>query len=122
MTEDQERFSTLRADDSELYVGFVDVLGFSSRIEEDFEGAVATYQRFLDAARGISDVHEGVRTQVYSDSILLTSPDLILLATAVQNLCWFVNQIAGCLIRGGIGFGRHAVQVDGPNTLGPVTK
>ncbi len=105
-----------RAETIETYVGFADILGFSHRIETDFHTAVDTYRVFLDRIRTIHDVHADVPVQIYSDSILLTSANLIHLAQAVQNLC-FVALTADCLVRGGIGFGKHAVQIDGANTL-----
>lgn len=117
MVEDQDPTPTWQADESDLYVGFVDVLGFSSRIEGDFDGAVATYRELLSRIRMMAPYqHKDVTIQVYSDSILLTSANLFPLTLTVQNLC-FLTLSADCLVRGGIGFGRHAVQVTGQDTL-----
>ena len=57
------------------YVGFCDVLGFSSAVLSDFDAAVAVYQQFRSDIRNWYFASRA-KVSVYSDSILIVGDDL----------------------------------------------
>jgi hypothetical protein len=86
------------------YVAFCDILGFSNRIEQDFEGTPRLYDSF--ASFWVKLDITGVETCVYSDAVLITSGSLPSIISAV-NALWFCAQTQSFIIRGGIAKGRY---------------
>ena len=87
------------------YVGFCDILGFSSAVLNDFDGAIAVYREFR---RNITSwpFAERAQVSVYSDSILVVSDDLPPVLHAIVALNW-AALLNDWLIRGGIAYGKH---------------
>jgi hypothetical protein len=95
------------------YVGFCDILGFSNRIQTDFDGTLDIYKRFGEtfssfSAKGIA----GVEVTIYSDAVLITGASLGPVAAAIQNL-WFIALANDLMIRGAITKGRYWEQRQG---------
>lgn len=87
------------------YVGFCDVLGFSSAVLNNFDSTVALYRQFQQ------DVREWpfptrAEVSVYSDSILVVSEDLPAVLHTVVSLNW-ATLLHGWLIRGGVAHGQY---------------
>lgn len=99
----------MEADNSEdqtnKYVAFCDVLGFSASIERDFESTLQLYREFSDFVDPVLE-RDGVQISVYSDSILITGENLSTVAQTVQIMSFIALQ-HNMLIRGGISYGRH---------------
>lgn len=91
----------------EAYVGFIDLLGFSHRVEHEFEATLELYDELTGELRrtGLSGF-SGVRMNVVSDSILFSGPSLPNIVRAV-NLCWPTITRYEFLARGGIASGLH---------------
>lgn len=102
------------ASTEECYVAFVDVLGFGTQVLNDFDGAFQAYREILNNWRWHYKFSPDVPARIYSDAILLTSSNLgqIIGAVVMLNM---VTLMGDCLIRGGIGKGRHIEAVDGDN-------
>jgi hypothetical protein len=97
-----------------LYIGFLDLLGFSSSVRTDFDSAIETYKYILAEAMGTAGILTDVSIRTYSDAFLLTSQDLL---PVVQASC-FLQMSAlrnGHHIRGGVGFGKHIEITDASN-------
>ena len=87
------------------YVGFCDVLGFSSAILTDFDATIALYRAFRDDVQSLPFL-ERAQVTVYSDSILVVSDEL----PAVLHTIVSLNRAAlmqGWLIRGGVAYGKY---------------
>lgn len=94
-------------------VGFLDILGFSSMVEEDSNGAEPKYLPvFLDVFEELaaSIGNGGPDVKMFSDSIIIAAPfdpenvvGVLKVAAAMQRL--FVRR--NVLIRGGVAFGKH---------------
>jgi hypothetical protein len=98
---------------SDRYVGFCDILGFSNRIQTDFDGTLDIYKRFGEtfssfSANGIT----GVEVTIYSDAVLINGASLGPVAAAIQNL-WFIALGNDLMIRGAITRGRYWEQRQG---------
>jgi hypothetical protein len=96
-----------RREVDEMYVGYVDLLGFASMVRQDFKEAMDVYQYVLSEVQIDQTMFKKrVKIRVYSDAILLTSKDLagIIHATNLLQMAALRN---GHLVRGGIGFGKH---------------
>ena len=100
---------------SSSYVAFIDVLGFSHRIEDDFTGALDAYSELLDNLEFLNSLPQ-ISLRIYSDAILVSSHELLPLVKAVHALN-MLTLSANCLVRGGIGYGLHAEQESGANTF-----
>jgi hypothetical protein len=87
------------------YVAYCDVLGFSTAVLNDFDGAVAVYQNFRKYVRQWP-FPSPARVSVYSDSILVVAEELPAVLHTVGGLHW-AALLNDWLIRGGIGYGRH---------------
>ena len=88
------------------YVAFVNVLGFSSFAEADFDGLVSTYDHMMKSTVIVEELFPDVSWHIVSDTFILASPELKRLVHAVQGLLTqtLFNDL---IVRGGIGFGRH---------------
>jgi len=100
---------------SSAYVAFIDVLGFSHRIENDFAGALDAYRQLLHNV-DILNPPSTVSLRIYSDALLVSSSELLPLVKAIHTLN-FLTLVGDCLVRGGIGYGLHAEQESGTNTF-----
>ena len=104
---------------NKLYVAFVDILGFAREVRDNFDNILDVYQQVLESLQ-IFDVlpsigvHHGVSIRVYSDSFILTSEKLYPLTQIVREL-HMLTLSHDCLIRGGIGFGKHIEASHGDN-------
>ena len=96
------------------YVGFCDILGFSSRILADFKGTLEIYKGFANTFSGVPI--EEVQVTIYSDAILVTGKSLGRVSCAIQNL-WFVALAHDLMIRGAITKGRYWQQRHGDHML-----
>ncbi len=86
------------------YVAFCDILGFSNKILDDFEGTLAVYKEF---GNSLADFPiQEVQATMYSDAILITAESLGRVLSAVQAL-WFVALSHDLMIRGAITKGRY---------------
>jgi hypothetical protein len=86
------------------YVAFCDILGFSNRILNDFEGTLDAYQRFANLASELPVLE--VQLSIYSDAILITAESLHTVLSAAQTL-WFFALANDLMIRGAIVRGRY---------------
>ena len=96
----------------ECYVAFLDILGFSDAVRTRFEEILQIYEHLLDKLRILRAVEIGVRIDVVSDAVVLTSGSL----DALLSMCKYAQAITlleNCLVRGGVGFGKHVDVQDG---------
>lgn len=87
------------------YVGFCDVLGFSSAILNDFDATIALYREFQGNVRRWP-FPKTAQVSVYSDSILVVSDDLPAVIHTIVSLNWAALRL-GWLIRGGVAYGKY---------------
>ena len=87
------------------YVAFCDVLGFANAVQERFDETIELYNDFT-RMMGNWEHAENVQVVIYSDSILITSDELMPLLSAVQMLS-FATLAHDLLIRGGVAYGRY---------------
>lgn len=91
----------------DLYVAFLDLLGFAGKVENNFEEALATYDAVFSRIREMSPRQFPTLTiDVASDSVLLTSATLVEIVRGChhfQHLALFHDT----LVRGGITHGLH---------------
>jgi len=87
------------------YVGFCDVLGFSSAVLRDFDSTIALYRQFQSDVRDWPFPRRA-RVSVYSDSILIVSDDLPAVLNTIVVLNWAALR-HDWLIRGGVAYGRY---------------
>src|SRR5438445_3071970 len=107
----------VRVDDAqEAYVAFVDVLGFSRQVESNFELVVQVYDEMLRSTELVERLRPDVSFHVFSDTFILSSPNLGRLVGAVQGLL-MQTLFHDCLVRGGIGFGRHIEKAEAGRLL-----
>lgn len=99
----------------DLYVAFIDVLGFSARVLADFPGTVAAYRNLISMWRWQYAFQKTSRVTIYSDALILTTPQLGEIVGAV-NMFLMLSLMNDCLVRGGIAFGRHIEAHEGENT------
>jgi hypothetical protein len=89
------------------YVAFLDLLGFGSKVEQDMDGALRTYDAIFSRIREISlGLLRSTTIAVASDSVLLTSETL----EEILHACHYMQHFAlfhETLIRGGIAHGVH---------------
>ena len=97
------------------YVAFLDVLGFSQRIENGFDEALGAYRELLRNVE-MFEPSSSISLRVYSDAILVSSPELVPVIKAVHTLN-MLTLFGSCLVRGGIGYGLHAEEESGANTF-----
>ena len=89
------------------YVAFIDLLGFGSKVEQDIDGALETYDRIFSRIWEDSPgMIQSTTITVASDSVLLTSATL----SDIVRACWSIQHIAlfdQALVRGAIAYGVH---------------
>ena len=88
------------------YVAFVDILGFSKSVENNYDKMITIYQKILERLKDTTDYIPEVSVKIFSDSLLLVSTKLGNIVTMV-NLLHFATLSENWMIRGGIGFGNH---------------
>jgi hypothetical protein len=98
----------------EQYVAFLDILGFGEAVITGFEATLTIYENMLNKLRIVKCFEMGVSIQVVSDSIVLISERLDPLLS-VCKIAHAVTLLEHCLIRGGIGYGKHVDVTDGEN-------
>ncbi len=91
---------------SDVYVAYIDFLGFSAKVLSSFEAATQAYAEIMQLLWWHPKLSTGVSLKVYSDSIVLTSQDLPKLA-GVASVLHMVTGYSNVLVRGGVAFGRH---------------
>jgi hypothetical protein len=96
------------------FVGYLDILGFSSKVISDFSSTLALYDQIISLMDVVRNVNlPDLTIRVLSDSILLVSPK----PTSVLYAANAVHQgalLCDCLVRGGIAAGNHTeVSKDG---------
>ena len=96
------------------YAAFVDVLGFGVQVLNDFDSAFQTCREILNNWRWHYEFSPDVPARIYSDAILLTAKNLGQLIGAIVTLN-MVTLKGDCLIRGGVGSGRHIEVSEGDN-------
>jgi len=87
------------------YVGFCDILGFSSAVLKDFDATVAVYQEFRSSVRQWP-FPSRARVSVYSDSILVVGDELPPVLHTIIALQW-AALLHDWVIRGGVAYGRY---------------
>lgn len=87
------------------FVAFCDILGFSSRIQTNFEETIQIYRDF---AAEFSQLVEGdpIEVTIYSDAVLITSKELVPVLRGAQAL-WFIALMQDLVIRGAVTKGRY---------------
>ena len=90
----------------EKYVVFADILGFGSRVIDDYDKTLDIYEQVLEAPEVISWLTPEIQVSIYSDSFILVSVDLDRLIDATRML-YMVTLKSGLLVRGGIAKGKH---------------
>lgn len=96
------------------FVGFCDILGFSSKILSHFEETLKVYREFAETFSSVP--LKGAEVTIYSDAILVTCDSLGDVACAIQNM-WFVALANDLMIRGAISKGRYWEQRRGNHML-----
>jgi len=98
----------------QLYVAFIDILGFSSFVVREFNNVTEIYNDVMGDNEVIKGINAGVRFRVYSDAFLLTSKKLGDLVGVVQGI--YMRTLGrDWLVRGGIGYGKHIEASDNEN-------
>lgn len=96
------------------YVGFCDILGFSSRILNDFDKTLEVYSEFGRSINGLPPL--GVQVTMYSDAILVVSETLDKALIAIQALN-FVALSRHFMVRGSLAKGKYWEQRIGNHFL-----
>lgn len=101
------------------YVAFVDILGFSREVQDNFDSILDVYQQLLEASQIFDALpligkQHNVSIHIYSDSFILASETLSPLVRIIKGL-HMITLSHDCLVRGGIGFGRHIEASHGTN-------
>jgi len=101
------------------YVAFVDILGFAREVRDNFDSVLDVYQQVLEGLQIFEalpsiGMHHAVSLRIYSDSFILTAETLSPLVRIVKGL-HMVTLAHDCLVRGGIGYGRHIEASNGAN-------
>jgi hypothetical protein len=86
------------------YVAYCDILGFSNKVEREYEETIKACKRLLRYFEVINN--DKVQATMYSDAILLVSDELPALLSSIQNL-WFVVLSDFLLIRGAVTYGKY---------------
>ncbi len=113
---DALKSSKLLATEPKLcHVAFLDVLGFSAKVLNDFGGTVAVYAELIRGWEIHRKVYKQVELTIYSDSLLLTSDELPPLLQAVTSL-HMITMGLSCMLRGGVASGLHVSVSAGRDT------
>ena len=102
------RQSLQELEPTEQYVGLLDVLGWGHYVKADFKNAVKIYDAILEPCDRLlrREFSSRVSIRIFSDSILLVSPDLSPILK-LANTLHFTTLFQDCLLRGGIARGKH---------------
>lgn len=95
------------------YVGFCDILGFSSAVLNDFDATLARYQRLKDHFQEWP-LPKGAQVSLYSDSILIVGDELPAVLNAINIIQWSAL-LEDWLVRGGVAYGRYWEESDSGN-------
>lgn len=98
----------------EKYVGYVDILGFSSKVLKNFEKSLETFESVLKASGDVKESNPEVEIRIYSDSYLLISDSLPRVVAATQGLL-MQTLFNDYLVRGGIAYGKHVDTAQPPH-------
>ena len=98
----------------EQYIAFIDILGFARKVKEEYDDIIEAYENILNDAQLLTVMVPGIRLRIFSDSLMVTSKDLISIISSV-NALHHVTLIHNCLIRGGIGYGKHVEVAESGN-------
>ena len=96
---------------SNRYVAFVDILGFGHRVLDEFDAVLNVYRELLDRQPILEERHKTVSIRILSDAFVVTSETFQALIPVVVGL-HMITLLQDCLIRGGIGFGKHIESSD----------
>jgi hypothetical protein len=118
-----ERLSATRHD---LYVAFVDLLGFSGRVREDWSNAARVYSAVMSEADRLYEGHKAfwghmdrvvpATLRTISDSLVIVGSDLIDVGTLAQAIQSAALASGNMLVRGGIAYGPHSAVDQGPHS------
>ncbi len=113
----------IRAEKTEQFVAFLDLLGFSEKVKANWDDAARTYAKIIGVAETVSDHYRELlgndwttSVQIVSDSIIITGGDLHWVAAMAQGIQTGAILTSGILLRGGIAFGPHSQVNDARNT------
>ena len=111
-SEEWNEIDSLQYQFENYYCVFLDILGYKDKLARFFRGEYNLYGRVQRAMSGAGvnplDSPDGIKTRIFSDSIILTAPekveiDLLINYTAMI-VAWFSYE--GLFLRGGISAGR----------------
>jgi hypothetical protein len=89
------------------YVALLDVLGFANRVTSEFDKTIFQYDELITNLTMLQkDDKLKVTIRIFSDSILVVSPDLISIVQSVTFVQWGAL-LCDCLLRGGVAHGKH---------------
>ncbi len=88
------------------FVAFVDILGFARRVIEDFDSVLSIYQELIERQPSLIERNKAVSVSILSDAFVITSDTFESLVPVVQAI-HMISLRRNCLVRGGIGFGKH---------------
>jgi hypothetical protein len=106
MSENQPTRAFTSEHASNRYVAFVDILGFGRRVLDEFDVVLGIYRELLDRQPILVERHKTVSIRILSDAFIVTSETFQALIPVVVGL-HMITLLQDCLIRGGIGFGKH---------------
>src|SRR3990172_4776850 len=106
MSEESEYKSLINLPRDDMYVGFLDILGFGNKVITEFDNILNAYDSVLKNISNLKEKNPSLSMRIYSDSILLTSSNLVDIIRSVNILC-MITLFEDCLIRGGIAYGKH---------------
>lgn len=95
---------------SQGYVAFIDILGFSSYVSDESNGAKTNdLFRFIERFRDFYNESPKLGTEIafFSDSIVITSTELSSIIIAVYIVESYLKKNLGLLFRGGICYGKY---------------
>jgi hypothetical protein len=98
----------------ETYVAFIDILGFSRKVKEEYNNIIEAYENILTDAQLLPVMVPGIQLRIFSDSLMVTAKDLLSIITSV-NALHQVTLFHDCLIRGGIAYGKHVEVAESGN-------
>lgn len=100
----------------DTFLAFIDLLGFSHRVETDFNETLSLYDELTTELRTAGLFEGRVQLSVISDSIIITSPTLRDVVTA-SSLTWPTITRYDFMARGGIASGLHVEASSDGNRL-----
>lgn len=94
------------------YCVFLDILGYKDKLARFFRGEYNLYGRvqraMSDAGVNTLDSPDGIKTRIFSDSIILTAPEKVEIGLLINYTAAIVARFSyeGLFLRGGISAGR----------------